>query len=124
MPQIYNKKSEQSKRRKLRKEMTKAEVLLWLELKDKKLGVRFLRQYSVNKFVIDFYCPVIKLAIEVDGATHVTDEELEYDRERQSKIEALRIEFLRFTNDEVYGNRYNVILKIKEYIIQKQNPRL
>jgi very-short-patch-repair endonuclease len=90
--------------------------LLWLELKDKKLGVRFLRQYSVDKFVVDFYCPTVKLAVEIDGATHVTDEEVQYDKERQSKIEALNINFLRFTNEEVYDDRYNVLQKIKKFI--------
>src|SRR5690349_10702266 len=113
MPKIYNKKSEQEKRRKLRDQMTKAEVLLWTELKNKKLGVRFLRQYSINSYVVDFYCPSLKLAVEVDGATHCTDEEKEYDRSRQAEIETLNIEFLRFTNPEIYDDLYNVVEKIK-----------
>src|SRR5690349_8238720 len=102
MTLLFNKKPEKEKRRELRNEMTKAEVLLWLELKNKKLGVRFLRQYGVGAFVVDFYSPEVKLAVEVDGATHVTDEEKEYDRNRQNKIEVAGITFLRFTNPEVY----------------------
>ncbi len=116
MPRIYNKKSEQEKRRRLRKEMTKAEVLLWLELKNKKLGVRILRQFSVGPFVIDFYCPELKLAIEVDGVTHSTDEEIEYDKYREEAIAQLGIQFIRYTNPEIYDNRGNVIEKIKKKI--------
>lgn len=94
--------------------MTKAEVLLWMELKNKKiLGQRFLRQYSVLSYVIDNYCPKIKLAIEIDGPTHLTEEETEHDKLRQEKLESFGITFLRFTNEEVYDDRYNVIEKIK-----------
>jgi len=96
--------------------MPKAEVLLWVELKNKKLGVRFLRQYSIGSYVVDFYCPELKLAIEVDGATHITDEEIEYDKNRQSEIETLNVSFLRFTNPEIYENMFNVLDKIKSRI--------
>lgn len=98
--------------------MTRAEVLLWSELKNKKLGVRFLRQYSIGKFVVDFYAPEIKLAIEVDGVTHNTPEEIEYDAIRQNIIEENKITFLRFTNPEIYEEMHKVLesinLKISE----------
>jgi very-short-patch-repair endonuclease len=116
LTKIYNKKTEKEKRRLLRKKMTKAEVLLWLELKNKKLGVRFLRQYSVGKFVVDFYSPEIKLVIEVDGLTHITKEEIEYDNIRQSNIEKLNFIFLRITNPEIYDDMFNVLEKIKSKI--------
>jgi len=96
--------------------MTKAEVLLWLELKNKKLGARFLRQFSIGSYVVDFYSPEIKLVIEVDGLTHLTKEEIEYDEHRQSEIETLNIKFLRFTNPEIYDDLYNVVEKIKKRI--------
>ena len=116
MTKIFNKKSEQEKRRELRKNMTKAEVLLWLELKNKKLGVRFLRQFSIKAFVVDFYCPEIKLALEIDGATHITREEIKYDKQRQEYIESLSIKFLRFDNIEIYYDMFNVLEKIKAKI--------
>lgn len=115
---IYTKKTEQEKRRYLRNNMTRAEVLLWSELKNKKLGVRFLRQYSIGKFVVDFNAPEIKLAIEVDGVTHNTPEEIEYDAIRQNIIEENKITFLRFTNPEIYEEMHKVLesinLKIAE----------
>ena len=116
MPRIYTKKSEQEKRRRLRKEMTKAEVLLWVELKNKKLGVRFLRQFSINAYVVDFYCPSLKLVIEVDGVTHQTAEEKEYDKRRESEIGQLEIQFIRFTNPEIYEALDQVLESIKNKI--------
>ena len=75
-----------------------------------------MRQYSVVKYVLDFYCPEIKLAIEVDGDTHYSEEEIEYDKLRQSEIENFGISFLRFKNEEIFGNTDKVILKIETFI--------
>jgi very-short-patch-repair endonuclease len=117
MTRIYNRPSEKEKRRELRRNMTKAEVLLWIQLKNKKLlGQRVLRQYSVGSYVLDFYIPRLKLAIEVDGATHITDEEQEYDWHRQREIENLGIRFLRFTNPEVHGDMSNTLQMIKDKV--------
>lgn len=116
MTQLFNKISEKEKRRKLRNNSTKAEIYLWAEIRNKKLGYRFLRQYGVGKYVIDFYSPRLKLAIEVDGVTHLTKEELEYDERRQFEIEQVGIQFIRFTNLEVYNEIANVIEKISDKI--------
>jgi leucyl-tRNA synthetase len=118
---IFTKKSEQEKRRRLRNNMTKAETLLWLEIKNKKLGERFLRQYSIHKFVVDFYCPALKLVIEVDGVTHNTDDEINYDRQREEVISRLGISFLRFTNPEIYEDLHNVLEKIQSKIEEIKN---
>jgi very-short-patch-repair endonuclease len=97
--------------------MTKAEVLLWIQLKNRKLlGQRVLRQYGVGPYVVDFYIPKLKLAIEVDGATHSTEEEMQYDRVRQQEIEALGIQFIRCTNLEVYHDMNHLLEKIKEEV--------
>lgn len=110
MTKLYNKTSEKLKRQQLRKEMTKAEKLLWEKLKSQQLeNCKFRRQYSVDKFVLDFYSPEIKLAIEVDGDSHFQDGAVEYDAERQIFIESVGIKFLRFTNDDVYHNLEGVI---------------
>ena len=119
MPRIFTKKSQQEKRRRLRVEMTKAEVLLWLELKDRKiLGERFLRQYSMKYFVVDFYCPRLKLAIEIDGPTHLPEEQIEYDSLRQSEIEKHKIQFLRFTNEHVYDDMTHVLESIRGKVME------
>ena len=122
MTLLFNKISEKEKRRKLRNNSTKAEICLWTEIRNKKLGYRFLRQYGVGKFVIDFYSPRLKLAIEVDGVTHLTKEELEYDERRQFEIEQLGIQFIRFTNSEIYYDIENVIKKISYKIKDLLTP--
>jgi very-short-patch-repair endonuclease len=117
MGKIYNRQVDNEKRKKLRKNMTKAEAILWREIKDKKiLGYKFRRQFGIGAYVVDFYCPSLKLVIEVDGVTHCTEEEKEYDRQRQTEIEQFNINFVRFTNPEIYDDLYNVLEKIKAKI--------
>ncbi len=92
MTRIFNRTDEKEKRRKLRNNTTQAEKLLWERLRKRQVkNKRFLRQFSVGKYVIDFYCPEIKLAIEADGDTHSSEEEIEYDKNRQREIENIGI---------------------------------
>ncbi len=56
-----NLKSMKEVRKKLRNNQTKAEVIVWSRLRMKNLGVKFRRQYSIEKFVFDFYCPLLKI---------------------------------------------------------------
>ena len=92
--------------------MTHAEVLIWNYIRRKQIhNTRFRRQFSIERFIVDFYSPKIELAIEIDGLTHLTDEEKEYDAWRQNKLEEYGVKFLRFTNEEVYGN-INEVLRV------------
>ncbi len=117
MKRIFNRTEEKEKRRKLRNNMTNAEKLLWERIRNRQVRKkRFLRQYSVLKYVIDFYCPEIKLAIEVDGDIHISEESIEYDKNIQTEIENYGIKFLRIKNEEVFANIHNVILKIETII--------
>ena len=117
---IYNRSREKSKRKTLRSNMPKAEVILWSKLKTKGLnGYKFRRQYSVGKFVIDFYCPRLKLAIEVDGDSHFSERSEASDKERQDFIESFKISFLRFTNKDVYENVDEVLATVKDRIQKK-----
>jgi very-short-patch-repair endonuclease len=100
--------------------MPKAEIVLWSRLKSNALdGYKFRRQYSVGKFVIDFYCPRLKLAIEVDGDSHFSDESEPYDKARRDFIESFGISFLRFTNNEIYENLGEVLAKIENCMQKK-----
>ncbi len=100
--------------------MPKAEIVLWSKLKSKALnGHKLRRQHSVGKFVIDFYCPRLKLAIEVDGDSHFSDGSEPYDKTRQDFIESFGISFLRFTNKEIYENLSEVLAKIENYMQEK-----
>lgn len=117
MTQLYNKDSEKEKRRLLRQNITKAEKLIWEKLRDRQLeNCKFRRQYSVDKFVIDFYSPELRLAIEIDGESHFENGAVEYDKARQEFIESAGIKFIRFTNNDVYGNLFGVLESIGEKI--------
>jgi very-short-patch-repair endonuclease len=103
----------------LRNNLTKAEAILWRELKNKKLlGFKFRRQYGIGAYVVDFYCTELNLAVEVDGVTHSTDQEREYDSRREADIGQLGIQLLRFTNPENYEDLHNVLEKIKTKVTE------
>jgi very-short-patch-repair endonuclease len=120
MTKIYNRTVEKNNRKILRKNMPKAEVILWSRLKGKRLdGYKFRRQFSVAQFVVDFYCPRLKLAIEVDGDSHFSEGSELSDKARQDFIESFGISFLRFTNKEIYGNLDEVLSKIEDFIQKK-----
>ncbi len=122
MTKIYNRTEERIKRKILRSNMPQAEVILWSKLKGKGLGHKFRRQYSIGKFVVDFYCPKLKLAIEVDGDSHYAGGAETRDRERQKIIESYDFTFLRFTNREIYENMEGVLSKIMQYIEKLTSP--
>ena len=111
----------------LRENMTFAEVLLWNELKQKKmLGYDFDRQKPIDNFIVDFYCKDLKLAIEVDGISHFSEEAIEEDEVRQSKLESLGITFLRFDDRLVRKDLANVVSEIEGWIEEWEegNPKL
>jgi len=99
-------------RKKLRSLPTKAEYVLWQELRKEKIGYRFRRQVSIDAFIVDFYCHELKLIIEVDGPIH--NEQKDYDEIREEYLKNLGYSILRFTNEEVLFYRENTIQKIKE----------
>jgi len=123
MTNIFNKTDVKEKHRALRKRMPPAEVILWSKLRSKGLnGCKFRRQYSIGSYIVDFYCPQIKLVIEVDGDSHFVDGADSYDRNRQAIIESLGISFLRFTNRDVYERLEGVINTILERISKSDLP--
>lgn len=85
--------------------MTSAEIILWSRLKNSQLGgLKFRRQESVNEYILDFYCPSRKLAIEVDGDVHGYATHISSDMKRQKEIEEFGIKVLRYTNIDVNDN--------------------
>lgn len=96
MTVIFNRRATKSLRSKLRQARQLPERLLWYQLQNKKLGYRFRRQYGVGRYVVDFYCPKIKLVIEVDGAFH---QELSFfiaDQKRQLYLQSLGLTVARY----------------------------
>ena len=98
-----------------RKEPTESERLLWEKLRARHfMGLKFRRQYVFKGFVLDFFCPQVNLAIEIDGGIH--DMQQEYDRNRQELLELHGIEFFRIKSRQVEENIGGVLVKLREKI--------
>ncbi|MDX9943083.1 MAG: DUF559 domain-containing protein [Bacteroidales bacterium] len=91
----------------LRKNSTLAEILLWNKIKGKALGVEFKRQVPIDEFIVDFFCHELMLIIEVDGQSH--DFKYEYDQQRQKKLENLGFTIIRFGDQQVKKDMFNVL---------------
>ena len=114
---IYNQLKLKPLQRKLRKNSTDVERLVWNLVRNRQIeGLKFFRQYGAGTYILDFYCPQLKLAIEIDGGQH--DENSEKDSERTQYLNSLGIEVLRFWNNDVLQNiegvYENTISKIKQ----------
>ena len=101
----------------LRKNMTKAEVKLWVHLRRKQInGIQFFRQRPIGDYIVDFYAPEAKLVIEVDGGQHYKEDTMEYDEKRDVFLESQGLKVIRFSNSDVYKNIDGVIEKIVETV--------
>ena len=94
----------------LRKNSTDAERMLWSELRDHRLnGASFRRQVPIANYIADFMCHAAKLAIELDGGQHFSDDAEQTDAARSAVIEANGFRVLRFSNHDVTTNRAGVL---------------
>ena len=113
MPErIHNQQNLKNLRQQNRSNLTPAEAELWKHLKSSQLGRKFRRQHSVGKYILDFYCPSEKLAIELDGKDHFTDNGFERDEERTKFLKNLSIKVLRFENKDVFEQLEGVLAEI------------
>jgi very-short-patch-repair endonuclease len=104
--------------KKLRKNMTFGELILWNELKeDKLLGFDFDRQRCIDNYIVDFYCKELMLAIEIDGRYHDHEDILIKDEARQIKLESFGIRFLRFAEAELKDDLENVLRAIEGAVV-------
>ncbi|MEJ8756889.1 endonuclease domain-containing protein [Pontibacter sp. H259] len=111
-----------AKARELRKNSTISEILLWNEIKERKLfGYQFHRQVPMLDFIVDFYCHELKVAIEIDGDSH--NYNYDYDTQRQTELEKYGVQFLRFDDLEVKKNMQNVLRTLQAFILN-YNPDL
>ena len=96
----------------MRQKSTQAEKILWERLRRNNLGFKLLRQYSVEGYVMDFYCPDKRLAIEIEGSIHNLPSSQKYDKYRERYLQAYSIKILKFSNTEVFTHIGNVISTI------------
>jgi very-short-patch-repair endonuclease len=98
--------------RQMRKNPTEAEAILWEALRGKKLGVRFLRQKAIGRYIVDFYCASAKLVIELDGSVHDSADAQAYDALRQHELEARGLQVVRFANHEITHNLHRTLERL------------
>lgn len=94
---------------------------MWSRLRHEQLGYKFRRQHSFGKYIMDFYCPALWLAIEVDGSSHSGMTKQTKDEVRQKYLEHHLLTVIRFTNEQVLNDLETVLMKIKETCDEIQN---
>lgn len=123
MTTIINNIAEKEKRRELRRKQTAEELKLWKLVRDNRLGVKFRRQVSIGPYIADFYCREKQLVIELDGLHHIQN--VEYDKNRANYFSAAGIITIRFWNDEINNNLFEikeVLLNILRKDITRPDP--
>ena len=122
---IFNKNSIKGIRQHLRNNTTYSESRLWTKLRGRQLcGLKFRRQHGIDRYIVDFYCPELRVAIEIDGDSHYDEHGFVVEKQRENLIESLGITLLRFTNIEVNQNINGVLDKIVESGINHPQPLL
>ena len=99
--------------REMRKEATPAEAKLWQEIKGNQLGVKFRRQHPIGRYITDFYAREKGCIVEVDGDSHYRPDATVYDQERDTYLNSLGLNILRFNNQEIYHNLTGILETIK-----------
>ena len=117
MNRLHNLPQLKERRRQLRSSLTPAEALLWKNLQRSQVGGRkFRRQHSVGPYVVDFYCPACRLAVELDGQGHFDSTRSEYDVKRMRFLEQEGIRVLRFENRQVFESLDEVLTVIQVHL--------
>lgn len=117
---IFNKNKYKQRRQTLRGNMAEPEKRLWHILRNSQMDFKFRRQYGIESYIVDFYCPVLKLVIEVDGDSHFSENALNYDTIRDDFILSLDIIIIRLKNNDVMRN----INGVHQYIKYQLDLRL
>ncbi|MBI5072079.1 endonuclease domain-containing protein [Candidatus Falkowbacteria bacterium] len=108
--------------RTLRRNQTDAERKLWSAIRDRQLGgIKFRRQFPVDKYILDFYAPEYHLGVEADGGQHFENPSQKYDETRTTELAKHGVRILRFTNLEILKNLRGVCEKILE-VTKEQTP--
>ncbi|EKE11924.1 MAG: hypothetical protein ACD_14C00071G0001 [uncultured bacterium] len=114
-PKISEKISVRTKN--LRRNQTPQEVILWSRLRGNRFhGLKFRRQHSLGRYIVDFVCLDKKLIIELDGWQHKEEKQERYDTVRTEFLESCGFKVLRFWNNEINNNLDGVVFKIEEFV--------
>lgn len=112
---LKNDPSLKERRRRLRREQSDAERVFWASVRNGRfLDLKFFRQYSVGPYILDFYCPSKKVAVELDGGHHNLVECIKYDAARTAYLTGHGIEVVRFWNHEVLQEIDGVLERLRQ----------
>ena len=116
MTEIFNKTNRKEKRKMLRKNQTPEELIFWSHIKNRRFDRhKFRRQYSIGNYIADFYCPRLKLAVEIDGSQHYKKDNKQKDILRTEFFIDLGLNVKRYTNVDIKNNLSGVLDDLLEY---------
>ena len=119
---LHNRKYLKDYRKQLRNNGTPAEATLWKALQRKQLkGRKFRRQHSIGNYIVDFYCPAEKLAVELDGAGHFTSAGYLRDKERDRYLAEQGVTVIRFENIEVFKSLEALLEQIASHFRERNS---
>jgi very-short-patch-repair endonuclease len=111
------------RRRELRRNQTEAEKVLWAHLRNRQFyNMKFFRQYGIGPYILDFYCPAVKIPVELDGGQHNSCENKEYDLARSEYLKTQAINVIRFWNNEVLLDIQSVLAELALKVTPPQLP--
>ena len=112
---MLNPKKTKKQRQYLRNHMTKWEVRLWNDLKGRKMfGFKVRRQYGIGNYILDFYCPQLKLAIEIDGEVHHFNEKRRKDKIKDEYLRSVNINVVRIDSLDFEEDYESMILYLED----------
>jgi very-short-patch-repair endonuclease len=118
---LRNNPAFKQRRQELRRNQTDAEKIFWLKIRNRQFhGLKFFRQYSIGPYILDFYCPEVKFAVELDGGQHNELMGREYDAARSEYLKECGVTVLRFWNHEVLFDIQAVLSKLEKEIYHPQ----
>lgn len=124
---LRNDPSYKKRRQELRRNQTDAEKVFWSKIRNRQFhGLKFFRRYSIGAYILDFYCPEVKISVELDGGQHNDDLAIAYDKGRSEYLNEKGIVVLRFWNHEVLRDIQAVLFKLESeikrlHLVQKHN---
>jgi len=123
MNYLRNDPALKDRRRELRRNQTEAEKIFWAHVRNRQFhGMKFFRQYSFGPYIVDFYCPALKVVVELDGGHHNQDDNRVYDAARSEFLHAHGIKVLRFWNHDVLLDMQSVLAKVEERVTPPDLP--
>lgn len=97
--------------------------MFWKAIKGDKLGYRFRRQHGIGDYIVDFYCSILKLVIEIDGITHDDIEIYKNDLKRQKYLESIGLKVVRYTSSQILWHLREVYEHL-QWVCQEREKEL